>query len=99
MLFLDEADQPGVIHQDDHDLDKVVGLPPVIRIGAVQFVNVMGFDPRRVFVGPDLTNVADVPPIIGSSSGLQLLVRVALVVTQDQRLKIALHRRRRWLSL
>ena len=42
---LRETNQSRVVHQDGHDLDEIVGLPPVIRIGAVQFLDVLGFDP------------------------------------------------------
>lgn len=74
MVFLDEANQSCVVHQDDHDLNEIVGLPPMIRICSVQFVNVMGFNPRRVFLGPYFTDVADVPPIVGSRPGLAALL-------------------------
>ncbi|WP_353310109.1 hypothetical protein [Shimia sp. NS0008-38b] len=58
-LLFDEANQQRVAHHDNHELDKIVGWPPMLPIGALQFEDAMGFSSSQAFLGPDITNNAD----------------------------------------
>jgi len=53
-----------MVHQDDHHLNQIIRLTPVICIRTVQFVDVVRLNPSRILFGPDFTNMANVTAVV-----------------------------------